>query len=338
MKQTTVEVRQLAIDHHKNSKSLGEIAKIINRSRSTVQYIISRYKKENRVGNKVKISPKKKLTEYDERWILRKVRENPGISAPKISAELKIYLNKEVSESTIRRLLRKNDYHGRVARNKPLINERNRKRRLEFAKQYMHQPAEFWNDVIFTDESKFNIFSSDGKVNIWRKPNTEMDVKNLRPTVKHGGGSVMVWGCMSAKGVGNLVFIDGRMDQWKYLSILKENLKPSAEKMGLSTTYKLYADNDPKHTANNSRMWVLYNCPKVLKTPAQSPDFNIIEHLWNYLDRKIRERPISNISQLKKALQEEWIKISPEYCKKLAASMPKRLQAAETNRGFPTKY
>lgn len=117
-------------------------------------------------------------------------------------------------------------------------------------------------------------------------------------------------GCMSSHGVGNLVFIDGRMDQWKYLNMLKANLKPSAEKMGIFNTFKLYAENDLKHTAYNSRMWTLYNCPKVLKTPAQSPDFNVIEHVWNYLDKKIRERSISNINDLKNALEEEWIKIS----------------------------
>ena len=40
------------------------------------------------------------------------------------------------------------------------------------------------------------------------KSNQERQPKNLIPTVKHGGGSVMVWGCMSAKGVGKLQFVD----------------------------------------------------------------------------------------------------------------------------------
>ncbi|GFW22371.1 transposable element Tcb1 transposase [Trichonephila clavipes] len=44
----------------------------------------------------------------------------------------------------------------------------------------------FWKKVIFSDESKFNIFGSDGRRTVWRKPNTVLDPKNLHPTVKHG--------------------------------------------------------------------------------------------------------------------------------------------------------
>jgi len=47
-------------------------------------------------------------------------------------------------------------------------------------------------------------------------------VQNLAPTVKHGGGGVMVWGCIAASGVGNLVFIESTMDHKMYINILKK--------------------------------------------------------------------------------------------------------------------
>jgi len=151
---------------------------------------------------------------------------------------------------------------------------------------------------------------------VWRKPNTELQKQHLRPTVKHGGRSVMIWGCISSKGVGNLVFIDGIMNQDKYLKILKENFKQSAEKMGIRNTFKLYQDNDPKHKGYKVRSWLLYNCPKVLETPPQSPDLNPIENLWSELDRRVHKTPISSISALKERLQEKWAKIGPEYTQK----------------------
>ncbi|GFW75649.1 transposable element Tc1 transposase [Trichonephila clavipes] len=95
------------------------------------------------------------------------------------------------SAETVRNVIRHAGYSSRVARKKPFISLQNQKKRLEFAKAHQLKTDNFWKKVIFSDESKFNIFGSDGHRTVWRKPNTALDQKNLRPTVKHGGGSVM---------------------------------------------------------------------------------------------------------------------------------------------------
>ena len=89
----------------------------------------------------------------------------------------------------------------------------------------------------------------------------------------------MVWRCSSAAGVNNFVFIDGVMDMYKYINILKENLYDSADLLAIRNDFNFYQDNDPKHKAYATRQWLLYNCPKVMKTPPQSPDINLIENL-----------------------------------------------------------
>ncbi|GBN70239.1 hypothetical protein AVEN_126808-1 [Araneus ventricosus] len=109
----------------------------------------------------------------------------------------------------------------------------------------------FWESVIFVDESKFNIFGSYGRISVWRKPNEELNPKNLLPTVKHGGGGTMVCGSFAASGMENLVSL--KMI-WTNISVLKENLKISAPKLGIQNTFKLYQDNDPKHTSLNVRL------------------------------------------------------------------------------------
>ncbi|GFX44969.1 transposable element Tcb1 transposase [Trichonephila clavipes] len=78
----------------------------------------------------------------------------------------------------------------------------NRQARLALAKMYVNQSTEYWENVIFIDESKCNFFGSDGKRKVWRKSNTAMHVKNVRPTIKYGGGDQIVWGCMASSGVG----------------------------------------------------------------------------------------------------------------------------------------
>lgn len=337
-KHTAIVERELVITHHKDGKSLQEISNLVKRPRSTVQYIIKRFLEEKRIVDAPRNVNRKKLTPQDERFVMRKIRENPKSSAVDITKELNQQNKVKVCPETVRNVLRRNNFNARVPRKKPFISQKNKKLRFDFAKQHENTPTSYWEDVVFVDESKFNIFGSDGRRFVWRKPNDELNVKNLKATVKHGGGGVMVWGCMSAKGVGNLVFIDGIMDQNVYLNILKQNLKQSACKMGLDQGYKFYQDNDPKHKALKVRTWLLYNCSKVIDTPPQSPDINPIENLWEYLDKKVRNHHISNKNDLKKCLMEEWTNIPPEYTKKLVDSIPKRLKAVITSKGYHTKY
>ena len=109
------------------------------------------------------------------------------------------------------------------------------------------------------------------------------------------------------------------------MAILKNNLKESVQKLGIEDNFQFYQDNEPTHTALDVRSWLLYNCPKVIKSLAQSPDLNVIEHLWDELGRSMQNRMCTSKDQLKNALQEEWNKISSNVCKNLVESMPRRL-------------
>ena len=158
-----------------------------------------------------------------------------------------------------------------MARKKPFISEINRKKRLSFAELHKTKSFDFWRTVIFS--------GSHGRRMMWRKPNEALNIKNIRPIIKHDGRSVMVWGCMSALSVGKLMFIDGTMDKHVYLSILKEHL--------------------------------LYNT-KHLPIPPQCPDINPIENLWVYFDRKVREHNISSKAPLKKYWRKNGTKYHPK--------------------------
>lgn len=337
-RETTKEERQVAINMFCRGYGFAEIASAMIKPLSTVKGIIYRYGKDARVANNPRSGRPKKLSATEERFVVRQIRKDPFLSAPKLAARVANMKGEPVSSDTIRKTLRHQGFHGRVARKKPFISKLNFKKRLQYAKDNVAHPADYWNRVIFTDESKFNIHKSDGRSRVWRQANKELDKKNLIGTVKHGGGSVMVWGCMSASGVGKLKIIDGIMDHTMYINILKENLAPSVEKMGLQDGYIFTQDNDPKHTALNTRLWLLYNTPKYMPTPPQSPDLNPIEHLWQYLDVEIRKRDIRSLIDLKSALLEEWEKIPETVTRNLVESMGRRLSAVIEQKGGPTKY
>ena len=173
--------------------------------------------------------------------------------------------NIRCNAETIWTVLRKDGLNGGISRKKPFISSKNKKLRLQYAHNYAGKDFSFRKNVIFTDESKFNFVGSDDRVNVWRNPNQEMDPKHLRPTVKHGGGHVIVWGVCSATGIGKLHFIDGIIEKFQFLNILKNNLVQSAEKLGIKDSVNFYQDNDPKHTAGIVKEWLLYYCPRALK-------------------------------------------------------------------------
>ena len=67
------------------------------------------------------------------------------------------------------------------------------------------------NKILWSDETKIELFGLNAKCHIWRKPGTAHHLANTIPMVKHGGGSIMLWGCFSVAGTGILVRIEGKM-------------------------------------------------------------------------------------------------------------------------------
>jgi len=88
---------------------------------------------------------------------------------------------------------------------------------------------EDWKRVLWSDETKINRLGSDGRQWVWKKPGSAITDQHVKPTIKYGGGSLMVWGCMTTQGVGYSCRIDGRMDAELYTSILDDELLQTLE-------------------------------------------------------------------------------------------------------------
>jgi hypothetical protein len=69
--------------------------------------------------------------------------------------------------------------------------------RLAFAKKYQHWIAHGWSNVIWTDESSFEMGKLWGQVKVWHKVYGHYNWKYLAPTFKLGRISVMFWGAFS---------------------------------------------------------------------------------------------------------------------------------------------
>ena len=97
----------------------------------------------------------------------------------------------------------------------------------KFAKEHLDDPEEAWEKVMWSNETKIELFGINSTRHVWRKRNAEYNPKNTIPTVKHGGENLMLWGCFSAKGTGQLHRIEGKMNGAMYREILDDNLLPS---------------------------------------------------------------------------------------------------------------
>ena len=228
-----------------------------------------------------------------------------------------------------------------IRRKKPLLTPIHKRKRREWALAHGLWQKENWRAVWYSDESKFNLFGSDGREWCWRRVGEAFRDCNTQKTVKHGGGSVMVWGCITPYGVGRLHRIDGIMDAGKYITILNDNLLGTLRDYGVRPRAIYFQqDNDLKHTSKLAKAWFASNHIDVLAWPPNSPDINIIENLRSHLERMVCARnPLPrNHDELWEALQEEWMRIDMDYITRLYDSIPDRVDAIRKAKGGETRY
>ena len=135
--------------------------------------------------------------------------------------------SRHISRTTVKRRLRESGLHGQVAARKPLLRRGNKQKRFVWAKKHKEWTLDQWKSVLWSDESKFEIFGSNHCVFVRCRKGERMDSTCLVPTVKHGGGGVMVWGCFAGDTVGDLFKIEGILNQHGYHSILQRHAIPS---------------------------------------------------------------------------------------------------------------
>ncbi len=156
------------------------------------------------------------------------------MSAASIVAEAEGVGAQPVSAQTIRRTLHQIGLPGCRLGRKPLLKMMHKKARKQFAEDIQTKDMDYWNHVPWSDETKIKLFGSEGVKHVWWQPGEEYKDKSVLPTVKHGGVSVMVWGCMGAAGTGELQFIEGSMNANMYCDILKQSMIPSLRRLGHS--------------------------------------------------------------------------------------------------------
>ncbi|XP_077296695.1 transposable element Tc1 transposase [Arctopsyche grandis] len=183
------------------------IAQKVGCSKTSVLNCIRKYKNSASLERKKGSGKPRKTNSAEDRLLKRMCLQNRFKSAVQIRSEFIAAGGKEISIEVVRRRLKEYSLVARIPAKKPFLTKKMRMQRLNWAKKFINWTEMDWRRVIFSDESKFNLFGSDGIHYVRRRSGGRLSEECIQPTVKHRAGQ-MVWGCFSFHGVGPLATFD----------------------------------------------------------------------------------------------------------------------------------
>ncbi|KAG2196738.1 hypothetical protein INT46_004656 [Mucor plumbeus] len=252
---------------------------------------------------------------------------HPG-RTPKVTKNTQQYIantsqNVSMTNDGVKKMLRRKGFKARRKVKTNMISKDNQKLRLAWAKAHRHLSISDWRKWIFSDETRVNMWGSDGVSYYWSdKPGT-MQPHQITPKVQNNGGGVMFWGCITSEGPGyGTTILEGTIDWLEY--------KPA--------DVRFQQDKASPHRSVVTKHWFNENgfsAERVLDWPAQSPDLNPIEHVWTELKRRLDSYPTRPTAkeELATRISDEWNKFTKDNCLAYIDSMPKRIKAVIRSKG-----
>ena len=323
-----------------DGRSQRYVAERLAIGRTRVQRIYQRFQETGSLERRAGSGRKKATSQRDDRFIVSKVLRDRHTTAVKVKNLLQEVRNVDVSEWTVRRRLREANLKTYKPAKGPKLLPRHKVARLQFARAHRNWTLGQWSSVLFSDESRFCLHGSDGRNRVWRRPGERYAQCNFAHRISFQGGSLMVWAGISFHARTELVFIDGgSMTAHRYVAeVLEEHVVPYAPFVG--NNFVLMHDNARPHTARIVTDYLLAVGITCMDWPALSPDLNVIEHIWDELSRRVKNRSPSpnTLGELQSALREEWGTIPQEFIQNLIMGMNRRMQAVINARGGNTHY
>ena len=146
----------------------------------------------------------------------------------------------------------------------------------------------------------------------------------------------MICGSFAGSRVGDLHRVTGTLNQKSYHSILQRDAIPSGRCL-VGQGFMLQQDNDPKHTSrlcqNYLRRKEQDGKLQIMKWPAQSPDSNPIELIWDELDKMVKAKQPTSATHLRELLQQCWEELSEQYLISIVERMAQVCSAVISAKG-----
>ena len=156
-KEWSQKFREEIVALHKKGNGYKKISKLLNVPRDTFGSIIRKFRATGTAATKHGRGRKKKFSAAAARFMRRQVDKNPRLTAKELKEDL-AKGGTEVSVDTVRRTLHAEGLKARTPRRTPLLKAHHTKICLQFARANLTKPQKFWDNVLWTDETKLELF------------------------------------------------------------------------------------------------------------------------------------------------------------------------------------
>lgn len=213
-----------------------EIARRLGCNESSVRRFLTSFEQTgSKEGRKYDGRPRI-LNARDEAHLKRLRLKDRFQTTSKLKEDLVNITNKPCSTNTIRRRLNEMGINACRPAKKPILTQKMRSTRLEWSTSHANWTVLDWQNVIFSDESKFNLIGADGGARVWRRKGERYSNECVLPSVLHSP-YVMVWGAITSEGVGVIKMLEGSVNATVYKNIINEGVIPTME------SFSEYSDN-----------------------------------------------------------------------------------------------
>ncbi|GFW63273.1 transposable element Tcb2 transposase [Trichonephila clavipes] len=190
------------------------------------------------------------------------------------------------------------------------------------------------------DESRFSLSSDSHRILIWRERGSRNHPSNIIERDRYGGRGVLVWGGIMLGSRTDLhIFDAGSVNVTRYCNeILLAYVRLFRGAMDLQ--FLFMDDNAPCHRTVAAEQLVESEDIERMDWLARSPGLNTIEHVWDFLGRRLAARtlPPVTIRELRLALQDEWAAMPQQLIDILILSMVRRCETYLALRGDHIPY